>query len=170
MFLPLVIEDEVGPLGVTALVRTKHDVVLSWVTESLAILELGADFDVTTTTHLVVEVHRVQHVRKLIPLSHLVEIHLPFHLNTVQVGNAKIILFVSKIGLLEDVLALVIEDEVGPLGVTALDRTKHDVELSWVNESLAILELGADFDLTTTTHLVVEVHLLTSMGNLVSIH
>ena len=59
---------------------------------------------------------------------------------------------------------------MGPLGVTALDRTKHDVELSWVTESLAILELGADFDLTTTTHLVVEVHLLTSMGNLVSIH
>ena len=46
----LVGEDQVGPLGVAALVRAKHDVVRRRVTESSGVSHLRADLHIATST------------------------------------------------------------------------------------------------------------------------
>merc|ERR1712048_1446304 len=60
------------------------------------------------------------------------------------------ILLVGKIRLLQDILALVVEDQMSSLGVSALVRAKHDVVRSWVTEGGWVLNLRANLDIATT--------------------
>ena len=56
------------------------------------------------------------------------------------------LLLVRQVGLLQNVLALVAEDQVSALSVAALVRTEHDIVRSGVAEGLGIVELGAYLD------------------------
>mmetsp|Transcript_5399 Transcript_5399/g.12335 ORF Transcript_5399/g.12335 Transcript_5399/m.12335 type:complete len:200 (+) Transcript_5399:800-1399(+) len=60
-------------------------------------------------------------------------------------GDARVLtLLVAQIRLLKHVLALVIEDEVRPLGVPALVRPEHDVVRRRVAERGQVVEFGPD--------------------------
>ena len=62
----------------------------------------------------------------------------------VHVGGALALLLVGQVGLLQHVLALVVEDQVRALGVAALVRAEHDVVRRGVAEGLGVAELRPD--------------------------
>jgi hypothetical protein len=66
-------------------------------------------------------------------------------------GSSFTFLLVGQVRLLQDVLALVIEDEVGALGVPALVRPKHDVVRGRITEGGGIAQLGANLHIATAT-------------------
>merc|ERR1719499_2782679 len=60
------------------------------------------------------------------------------------------LLLVGQVRLLQDVLALIVEDEVSPLRVAALVGAEHDVVGSGVAECREVVELWADLQVATT--------------------
>merc|ERR1719401_1685261 len=70
--------------------------------------------------------------------------------HAVQVRGALLVLLVGQVGLLQHVLALVVEDEVGPLGVPALVRAEHDVVRGGVAEGGRVVHLRADLEVPAT--------------------
>merc|ERR1712099_136651 len=67
------------------------------------------------------------------------------HDQPVEMGSAVLILLVSQVGLLQNILALVVKDQVRPFRVAALVWPKHDVVSSWVAESCRVIHLWAHF-------------------------
>ena len=65
-------------------------------------------------------------------------------------GGALALLLVGQIGLLQHVLALVVEDQVRALGVAALVRAEHDVVRRGVAEGLGVAELRPDLHVAST--------------------
>mmetsp|Transcript_23051 Transcript_23051/g.34412 ORF Transcript_23051/g.34412 Transcript_23051/m.34412 type:complete len:400 (+) Transcript_23051:181-1380(+) len=93
----------------------------------------------------------------------LVDLHLHgvvrLHHQPVQVGGALLLLLVGEVLLLQHVLALVVEDEVGPLGVAALVRAEHDVVGGGVAEGREVRLLRADLHVATAA-----LHILLVLG------
>merc|ERR1719265_2868699 len=70
---------------------------------------------------------------------------------SVQVGSAVIILLVLEVSLLQHILTIVVNDEVGSLGVAAFVRSKHNVVSSWVAKLGLVFHLWANLDIATST-------------------
>ena len=64
-------------------------------------------------------------------------------------GGALALLLVGQVGLLQHVLALVVEDQVRALGVAALVRAEHDVVRRGVAKGLGVAELRPDLHVAT---------------------
>mmetsp|Transcript_81906 Transcript_81906/g.264387 ORF Transcript_81906/g.264387 Transcript_81906/m.264387 type:complete len:286 (-) Transcript_81906:74-931(-) len=93
----------------------------------------------------------------------LIDLHdyrvVRLHHQPVEVRSALALLFVGEVRLLQNVLALVVEDQVCPLGVAALVRAKHDVVARRVTEGRGIAHLRADLHVAATA-----LHVLLVLG------
>merc|ERR1719506_2859854 len=86
----------------------------------------------------------------LLPVNLHADCVVRFHHKSVEVRGTVIVLLVLEVGLLQDILAIIVEDEVRSLSVPALVWTKHDVVGSWVPKLGLVLHLWADFHIATT--------------------
>mmetsp|Transcript_81898 Transcript_81898/g.264360 ORF Transcript_81898/g.264360 Transcript_81898/m.264360 type:complete len:411 (-) Transcript_81898:74-1306(-) len=93
----------------------------------------------------------------------LIDLHdyrvVRLHHQPVDVRSALALLLVGQVRLLQHVLALVVEDQVSPLGVAALVRAKHDVVDRRVAEGRGIAHLRADLHVAATA-----LHVLLVLG------
>merc|ERR1712136_505523 len=73
------------------------------------------------------------------------------HNETVDMGGAVHILFVWEVRLLQHIPALVLEDQVSALRITALVGSEHDVVGSWITECGKVIYLATNLHVTSTT-------------------